>query len=83
VLPIKDALIVNAGQLVHYLSNRKIRCTKHRVRLPNLEEIQSSERFSIALFVQPKLDFIVKPPNSDEVGIRFDDWMHKFMSTFK
>ena len=51
-LPISDAVLINTGDLMERWSNGVFRSTKHRVRLPGVEEA-GSDRYSIAFFCQP------------------------------
>jgi isopenicillin N synthase-like dioxygenase len=54
IQPKEGYFIVNIGDMLEILSNGKYKSTKHRV-------ITKQEKYSIILFYEPKLDFVVSP----------------------
>ncbi|WOJ93651.1 2OG-Fe(II) oxygenase family protein [Congregibacter variabilis] len=65
VPPRPDAIVINSGDLLERWSNGRYRSTCHRV----LPRQQSTERYSIALFVDPDSDTLVEAlPSCVEAG---------------
>ncbi len=54
--PIENTLVVNIGDLLERWSNNRLPSTKHRVR-----NLNSSERYSIAMFYDPSAGAVVDP----------------------
>lgn len=59
--PVKDAVLVNTGDLLQMWTNDRILATKHRVLVPADTNLWKSERRSLAFFVHPDDDCLVKP----------------------
>lgn len=54
--PIKDTIVVNAGDLLARWSNKTIKSTKHRVVEPPTTADVHPARYSIAYFCNPNFD---------------------------
>jgi len=76
--PIKDTIVVNAGDLLARWSNDEIKSTKHRVVQPPPKEVDESDtypaRYSIAYFCNPNFDrYIEALPNTwEKTGKRYE-----------
>lgn len=57
VKPIHGAFVVNIGELLEIVSNGYFLATQHRVRSPPM----GRDRLSLALFLNPGLDAIIRP----------------------
>ena len=55
--PVPDAIVINTGDLMERWSNGRFRSTLHRVRPVS----GASDRYSIALFVDPDSEIVVDP----------------------
>lgn len=55
VPPLRDAVVINTGDLMERWTNHVFRSTPHRVRFPTGEEAER-DRFSIAFFCHPNMD---------------------------
>lgn len=56
VRPISDALVINVGDFLDVISNGRFHSVLHRVMVN-----QSNQRFSLAYFYSPPIDFCVSP----------------------
>ncbi|KAF7830238.1 gibberellin 3-beta-dioxygenase 1 [Senna tora] len=56
VQPEPGALVVNAGDLLHIISNARFPCALHRVTVNRLHH-----RYSVAYFYGPPVDYVVSP----------------------
>ncbi|KAF7588153.1 hypothetical protein BBP40_006120 [Aspergillus hancockii] len=65
-IPIKNAIVMNVGDLLQMWSNDRLRSTSHRVRLPPLADRyegpnrMTRERFSIPYFMSPDPDSVIE-----------------------
>ena len=69
--PIKDAILINAGDFLEIFTNGKLPATVHRVIIPPEELKRKTSRQSIVFFVHPDHDTTIYPlPNfvSDKEG---------------
>ncbi|RAL17214.1 isopenicillin N synthase family dioxygenase [Aspergillus homomorphus CBS 101889] len=63
--PVKNAIVMNVGDLLQRWSNDRLRSTNHRVRLPQLSDRfegssrMTRERFSIPYFMAPDPDSVI------------------------
>ncbi|XP_070581981.1 uncharacterized protein [Ptychodera flava] len=65
--PIEDTVLVNIGDMMQRWTSDTLKSTKHRILMPTTREAKSKERQSIAFFVLPDKDVIVKcTDNSDK-----------------
>lgn len=64
VAPVRDALVVNVGDLLHILSNGKFPSVYHQVIVS-----EKQHRISVAYFYGPKTDSQVAPLSKAEVPI--------------
>lgn len=62
VQPVRGALTVNLGDFIHILSNGRFVSVLHRV------VVNPVQRFSVAYFYYPPLDFVVSPLLSRSLG---------------
>ena len=91
------AVLVNLGDLMQRWTNNKLLATKHRVIFPQIEQsggdgdiskndqIVVQERRSLAFFVQPNNDVIVKPVevSSQYKPVRTIDYLNeRFKATY-
>ncbi|OJJ97840.1 hypothetical protein ASPACDRAFT_79972, partial [Aspergillus aculeatus ATCC 16872] len=64
--PVKNAIVMNVGDLLQRWSNDRLRSTNHRVRLPQLSNRfegsnrMTRERFSIPYFMAPDPDSVIE-----------------------
>ena len=82
VTPVEDSLVVNAGELLKYMSSGRVQSTKHRVRMPTMEEKSYSDRFVMVLFMNPRNDFVVAPigeysQKGEEKGVPYGIWFQR------
>ncbi|KAK7293615.1 hypothetical protein RJT34_16485 [Clitoria ternatea] len=56
VHPHPNTLVVNTGDILHILSNSRFRCALHRVMVNS-----ARQRYSVAYFYSPPLDYVVSP----------------------
>lgn len=56
VQPDPRALVVNAGDLLHIMSNARFPCVLHRVTVNSVQH-----RYSVAYFYGPPVDYVVSP----------------------
>lgn len=56
VHPHPNTLIVHTGDILHILSNSRFRCALHRVVVNNVKN-----RYSVAYFYVPPIDYLVQP----------------------
>ncbi|XP_061359583.1 gibberellin 3-beta-dioxygenase 1-like [Gastrolobium bilobum] len=56
VHPDPNALVVNTGDIMHIISNSRFRCALHRVTVNN-----TKQRYSVAYFYGPPVDYVVSP----------------------
>jgi len=61
VTPVPDAVLVNTGDLLQRLTSDRILAVRHRILIVEEERLYHSHRRSIAYFVYPKGDSVVKP----------------------
>ncbi|KAK4277127.1 hypothetical protein QN277_015172 [Acacia crassicarpa] len=61
VRPHPRALVVNAGDLLHIISNARFPCVLHRVVVNRVQH-----RYSVAYFYGPPLDYVLSSPLADE-----------------
>ena len=59
--PIKDAVLVNAGDFLEMYTNGRLPATLHRVVIPEDEIKRKSIRQSIVFFVNPNNETVVSP----------------------
>ncbi|XP_043193756.1 uncharacterized protein LOC122366056 [Amphibalanus amphitrite] len=64
--PLEDAILVNVGDLMEVWSSGRLRATKHRVVVPQQELLRRRARQSIAMFVDPDDDVLVRPLDDDK-----------------
>ena len=88
VTSVEDSLVVNAGELLKYMTGGRVQSTRHRVRMPTMEEKIFSERFVMALFMTPRNDFIVTPigeysKEGEDKGVPFGMWFQRMFEKFK
>ncbi len=55
ITALPDQIVVNVGDMLERLTNKKLKSTIHRVVSPPVEKMKTS-RFSIPFFMHPKLD---------------------------
>ena len=77
----KNALIVNTGLALEYLSKGKFKATNHRVLW------NKSKRMSVPFFFEPSYDFRMHPSflngsKSDKKGIFFQDFLKNSLKKF-
>ncbi|PWY95093.1 thymine dioxygenase [Aspergillus sclerotioniger CBS 115572] len=64
--PLKNAIVMNVGDLLQRWSNNRLRSTNHRVRLPQLSDRfegpnrMTRERYSIPYFMSPDPDMVIE-----------------------
>ncbi|PYI12419.1 thymine dioxygenase [Aspergillus sclerotiicarbonarius CBS 121057] len=64
--PLKNAIVMNVGDLLQMWSNDRLRSTNHRVRLPQLSDRfegpnrMTRERYSIPYFLSPDPDMVIE-----------------------
>ncbi|XP_046365452.1 proline hydroxylase buaE-like isoform X1 [Haliotis rufescens] len=58
--PVPGAIVVNIGDLMQRWTADKLKATKHRVLIPELELKKRQSRQSIAFFVNPNSDTMIK-----------------------
>lgn len=58
--PIEDCVLINVGDLMQRWTSDRLVSTKHRVLVPNSEELQKKARYSIAFFVSPDNNAVVE-----------------------
>ncbi|XP_037074235.1 2-oxoglutarate-dependent dioxygenase ucsF-like [Pollicipes pollicipes] len=63
--PVPDTILVNVGDLMETWSSGRLRATKHRVVIPKEEALRRRARQSIAMFVEPDDDVLVRPLDGD------------------
>jgi isopenicillin N synthase-like dioxygenase len=69
-----DALLLQAGDLLHLWSRGTIPANNHRVaNPPRGAEVTQVDRYSMVFFHHPDLDTWVQPPSADAAGIRARD----------
>ena len=56
VHPHPNTLVVHTGDLLHIISNARFRCALHRVTVN-----RTWERYSVAYFYSPPMDYVVSP----------------------
>lgn len=56
VQPDPNTLVVNTGDILHIMSNARFRCALHRVTVNS-----TKQRYSVAYFYGPPLDYVVSP----------------------
>ena len=62
--PIKDAVLINAGDMLEMFTNGRLPATLHRVIIPEEEIKQKTTRQSIVFFVHPDHHTLISPlPN--------------------
>jgi gibberellin 3-beta-dioxygenase len=54
--PHPNTLVVNTGDILHILSNSRFRCSLHRVVVNEIKN-----RYSVAYFYGPPIDYLVSP----------------------
>ena len=59
--PIKDAILINAGDMLEMFTNGKLPATLHRVVIPEEELKQKTTRQSIVFFVHPDHETMISP----------------------
>jgi isopenicillin N synthase-like dioxygenase len=59
--PIKDAVLINAGDMLEMFTNGRLPATLHRVIIPEEEIKQRTTRQSIVFFVHPDHDTMISP----------------------
>jgi isopenicillin N synthase-like dioxygenase len=74
VVPIKDAIIVNIGDLLSRWSNNKLVATLHRVRATQ------ADRYSIPFFYEPSYDASIDPINGSTRT--YGDYLNERMSAW-
>uniref|UniRef100_A0A914DI57 Fe2OG dioxygenase domain-containing protein n=1 Tax=Acrobeloides nanus TaxID=290746 RepID=A0A914DI57_9BILA len=65
VKPIENAILVNSGELLEKWTGGLIKATRHRVRTPPDAALRKKVRYSIAYFMHPMHETIVKPMAGD------------------
>lgn len=58
--PIPDTLVLNIGDLMQRWTSDSLKATKHRVLIPEVELKRKTHRQSVAFFVHPDDDYVVK-----------------------
>lgn len=80
-------LVINVGEVLKFLSAGAVKCTEHRVVMPSLEQRASSERISMALFLAPRVDTMLKPYGSqtlvDNTPITMGTWFKNYLAKFQ
>lgn len=78
--PIKDTIVINAGDLLTRWSNDTIKSTLHRVMEPppspeDADKDEYPSRYSIAYFCNPNFDRTIAaiPGTYEDVGRKYDD----------
>jgi len=69
VQPIKDSIVVNAGELLEYWTGGFYPATRHRVVVPKEEMKKKCSRQSLVYFIQPDDNVNVVPVRPDSLGI--------------
>jgi len=64
--PHPNTLVVNTGDILHILSNSRFRCSLHRVVVNDIRD-----RYSMAYFYGPPVDYLVSPYVGDNSLPRF------------
>jgi len=59
--PIADTILINLGDLLQFWTSDRYKATKHRVRVPEEEIRQRTQRRSMVFFVHPDNDVVVSP----------------------
>ena len=59
--PIKDSVLINAGDMLEMFTNGRLPATLHRVIIPEEEIKQRSIRQSIVFFVHPDHETMISP----------------------
>ena len=77
----KNALVVNTGRALEYLSEGKFKATNHRVLW------NKSERISVPFFFEPSYDFkmsksFLNGTNSKKQSISYESFINKSLSKF-
>ena len=77
----KNALIVNTGLALEYLSNGKFKATNHRVLW------NKTERMSVPFFFEPSYDFMMHPSflnssKSEKKGVFFQNFLKNSLKKF-
>ena len=66
VQPEPRALVINIGDLLHIISNARFPCVLHRVTVN-----QTQQRYSVAYFYGPPVDYVVSPRVLNSAAARF------------
>ncbi|KAB7500193.1 hypothetical protein Anas_14021 [Armadillidium nasatum] len=59
--PVPGALLVNVGEILQKFTSGRLRATPHRVLIPEEERRKRCPRKSMAFFLSPDYEVIVKP----------------------
>ena len=59
--PIKDAILINAGDMLEMFTNGRLPATLHRVIIPDEEIKKKTTRQSIVFFVHPEHETMISP----------------------
>jgi len=81
---VEDALVVNAGEILQFWTEGKIQATEHRIRMPTSDELNQSDRTSVAFSFLPRGDVTLKPFNAqtDFPGSTLGEFMHEVTSRY-
>jgi len=74
---VPNALVVNSGEILQYWTEGGIMATEHRVRMPTTEELDKSDRFSLAFAYLPRGNTILVPfkPQTNFEGSTLGEFM--------
>ncbi|XP_057300776.1 uncharacterized protein LOC130635461 [Hydractinia symbiolongicarpus] len=75
-VPIPDAIVINAADLLHTWSNGKFRATVHRVQIPTDPMRLSMPRQSIAFFAHPNYDVTISYHDENGKSKRKNSYEH-------
>ena len=65
VTPLKNSIVLNIGDLLQYWTNGVLKSTVHRVVIPSSEDKLHKQRQSLAYFVHPDINVVIKTINED------------------
>jgi len=83
--PIEDSIIVNVGDLMQRWTADKLVSTKHRVLIPPNELTQSTSRMSMAFFVHPDDECVIRCTDGSEKYPAVTSWQYlqdRFNATY-